>query len=382
MNLIIVFFLTTGIVINALIILLLVKSKTRELPQKLLLLFFSITLLYIIHGYAQIHKLRSLYILTFIGNSIIEIFMGPLIFLYIKSLFEKEKKLIKKYFVHFIPALLYLLCISIPFVVSIIKREFIFEYLSVFNDHSDLIVIALLFYFIFYTLLSLHSSYIYKNAMKANFSTISENDFGWVKRMLIGVLIILCFDITSILYEFILGELNFETDYLTFVPVIIYLGYLGYYGVNQSKILLPNFLINTPTEKDKKVKKTDYLSTVNNKELQHLKLLLENVMSTDKKFLEEDLTLSVLADAISISDKKLSAFLNQYLNTTFYDYVNKYRVESVKEKMKSPKFDNITLLGIAYESGFKSKTSFNRIFKKETGLSPSQYKSSLQPSDK
>lgn len=378
MNLVITFFLTTGIVINAIILLLLIKSKTKESPQQLLLLFFSITLFYIIHGYAQIHKLKFLFLSTFVFNEIIEFFTGPLIFVYIKSLFENKTKLIRKYYIHFIPTVLYLLCVSIPFLVSIIKKEFVFNYLKVINDHGDLFGILLMLYFIFYTLYSLKLFNRYKGAMKLNFSNISENDFGWVKRMLIGVLVISCLDVIFTLYESTIRELNFETSYLTLVSVIILIVYLGYYGVKQSKILLPDFLTNTPEKKNKESKKNEYLSGINDEELSMLKLSLERVMFVEKKYLDEDLTLSTLASAISISDKKLSAFLNQYLKTTFYDYVNKYRVASVKEKIKSPEYNNITLLGIAYESGFKSKTSFNRIFKKETGLSPSQFKSSLQ----
>lgn len=378
MNLVITFFLTTGIVVNTIILLLLIKSKTKESPQRLLLLFFSITLLYIIHGYAQIHKLKFLFLTTFVFNEIIEVFTGPLIFVYIKSLFEEKTKLIRKYYVHFIPTLLYALCVSIPFLISIIKKGFIFGYLKVLNDHSDLIAIVLMLYFIFYTIFSLKLFYRYKSAMKFNFSNISENDFGWVKRMLIGILMILCLDITLTMYELVVEKLNFETKYLTFISVITFMGYLGYYGVKQSKILLPDFLINTPIKTDKEGKKNEYLSGINDEELYDLKLSLEHIMSIEKKYLDEDLTLSMLANTISISDKKLSAFLNQYLKTTFYDYVNKYRVASVKEKMKSSEYNNITLLGIAYESGFKSKTSFNRIFKKETGLSPSQFKSSFQ----
>ncbi|WP_024771913.1 helix-turn-helix domain-containing protein [Aquimarina macrocephali] len=378
MDLGITFFLTTGIVINAIILLLLIKSKTKESPQRLLLLFFSITLFYIIHGYAQIHKLKPLFLTTFVFNEIIEFFTGPLIFVYIKSLFEGKKKLIRKYYIHFVPTLLYLLCVSIPFLISIIKKEFVFNYLKTINDHGDLFGVLLMMYFIFYTLYSLKLFNTYKSAMKLNFSNISENDFGWVKRMLIGVLVISCLDVVFTLYETNVKELNFETTYLTLVSVIILIAYLGYYGVKQSKILLPDFLINTPEKKDKEGKKNEYLSGMSDEELNNLKLSLEHVMFVGEKYLDEDLTLSRLASAISISDKKLSTFLNQYLETTFYDYVNKYRVASVKEKMKSSEYGNITLLGIAYESGFKSKTSFNRIFKKETGLSPSQFKSSLQ----
>jgi len=99
-------------------------------------------------------------------------------------------------------------------------------------------------------------------------------------------------------------------------------------------------------------------------------------LNYEKAYLDENLTLSKLAELIPTTDKKLSTFLNQHLNITFYDMINAYRVESVKEKLLSNNYNNLTLLGIAYESGFNSKSSFNRIFKKETGLSPSEYKKS------
>ncbi len=378
MNLIITFFLTSGIVINAIILLLLIKSKTKELPQRILLLFFSITLLFIIHGYAHIYKLRILFFLTFIFNDVIELLVGPIILLYIKSLFECKIRVIRKCYIYFISTFFYLLIVTIPFLISIIKKKFVFDYLVVINNNGNLFAILLMSYFIFFVLYALKLFNRYKSIVKLNFSNLSDNDFNWVKRMLVGVLLISCLDVTSTLYELVMGELDFDTRYLTLILVIVFIGYLGYYGVGQSKILLPDFLINEYVKGTVENKRNDYLSSVNDEELQSLELSLERIMSIEKKYLEEDLTLSTLADSVSISDKNLSVFLNQYLKVTFYDYVNKYRVASVKEKMKSPEYNNITLLGIAYESGFKSKTSFNRIFKKETGLSPSQYKSSIQ----
>ena len=89
------------------------------------------------------------------------------------------------------------------------------------------------------------------------------------------------------------------------------------------------------------------------------------------------LTLGILADAISMTDKKLSALLNHYLQTSFYDFINAYRVTEVQNKMKDERYDHYTLLAIGLECGFKSKASFNRIFKKVTGLSPSKYKSTF-----
>ena len=169
---------------------------------------------------------------------------------------------------------------------------------------------------------------------------------------------------------------TFERSYVTITSIFILITYLGYHGINQSKILGPHFLIEKVIEK--KGKKKNYLSNTSDEELQQLEKRLKEILANDKPYLDEDLTLTKLADLIPISNKKLSTFLNQYLNITFYDMINAYRVASVEEKLHSEQYNGITLLGIAYESGFNSKTTFNRIFKKETGLSPSEYKKKHQ----
>ncbi len=76
---------------------------------------------------------------------------------------------------------------------------------------------------------------------------------------------------------------------------------------------------------------------------------------------------------MNISVNHLSQVINEQLGMTFFDYVNSYRVEEVKARLSSPDVKNFTLLGIAYDSGFNSKSSFNSIFKKFTGLTPSQF---------
>jgi AraC-like DNA-binding protein len=66
--------------------------------------------------------------------------------------------------------------------------------------------------------------------------------------------------------------------------------------------------------------------------------------------------------------------INEHFKLNFFDFVNQYRVEAFKERIVNPKYGNFSLLGVAFECGFNSKSAFNRIFKKSTGLTPSQYK--------
>jgi len=194
--------------------------------------------------------------------------------------------------------------------------------------------------------------------------------------MLQGILIVISIDVVLELYEMVFGYFKWDTGYITVVAMIALIGYLGYYGINQSKILLPHFLLKDMETREDNGGKEKVTFTINftKDEITLLTNKIKTVLKDEKPYLDEDLTLNKLALMLETTDKKLSTFLNQHLHTNFYDLINKERVAAVKEKMDSAHFNKYTLLGIAYESGFKSKTSFNRIFKKETGLSPSEYR--------
>jgi AraC-like DNA-binding protein len=107
---------------------------------------------------------------------------------------------------------------------------------------------------------------------------------------------------------------------------------------------------------------------------------LEKVLSfmqIKKPFLQGDLTLQEMADQLEISKHHLTQVINERLHKNFYQFINEYRIEEVKRRMILPENDNITILGIAYDCGFNSKSAFNKIFKQVVGTTPSQYKKSL-----
>ena len=96
-------------------------------------------------------------------------------------------------------------------------------------------------------------------------------------------------------------------------------------------------------------------------------------MKNETPFLDPDLSLRSLAEQIAIHPNQLSWLLNENMGRNFNEFVNHYRVEAFKALAKDPAKAHITLIGLAYESGFNSKTVFNASFKKETGLTPKQY---------
>ena len=118
-------------------------------------------------------------------------------------------------------------------------------------------------------------------------------------------------------------------------------------------------------------------SGLKNEDVADLVNKIRKYMVIKKPYLDRDLTIYNLSDQLRISRHTLSEVINEHMGMNFYNLVNEYRVKEVKQRMKDEDYRQLTILGIAYDSGFNSKSSFNTIFKEKTGLTPSQYLSEL-----
>jgi len=105
---------------------------------------------------------------------------------------------------------------------------------------------------------------------------------------------------------------------------------------------------------------------------------LKEAVAANRLYEDPELTLAALAVKLSIPPHDLSRIINTGLEKNFNDFINEFRVREIARKMQDPAYDPITLLGLAYESGFNSKTTFNRVFKEMTGKTPVDYKNSLK----
>jgi len=101
---------------------------------------------------------------------------------------------------------------------------------------------------------------------------------------------------------------------------------------------------------------------------------LRHVMTEQRLYLNPDLRLNDLATALGISERMLSQVLSEAMGQSFYEVVNHYRVAAVRHRLTDPSAAHLTLLAVAMECGFSSKASFNRVFKKQTGVTPSAYR--------
>ena len=116
------------------------------------------------------------------------------------------------------------------------------------------------------------------------------------------------------------------------------------------------------------------LSADDHKQLRSLADQLKRAMEEEQMYHNPELTLSILAGQLQVKPYLITKTLNDYLQTSFTDFVNGYRVEEVKRLVKDPSNDKYTLLSIAHQAGFNSKSSFNRAVKKHLGISPNELK--------
>jgi putative ABC transport system permease protein len=112
-------------------------------------------------------------------------------------------------------------------------------------------------------------------------------------------------------------------------------------------------------------------------ELKQKGIWLKKVVKANLYYQDPELSLVLLAEKLNLTTHELSRIINTALKKSFNDFINEYRVAEVIKRMQDPAYDGITLLGIAYDSGFNSKSTFNLIFKKMTGKTPVEYKTNL-----
>lgn len=100
---------------------------------------------------------------------------------------------------------------------------------------------------------------------------------------------------------------------------------------------------------------------------------LKKLVETEKLYLNSSLTLKDIADRLNTNTKYLSQVINHHIGSNFQTFINGYRIEEVKEKILDNKYSNLTLFGIALQCGFKNKSTFYKVFRDKTGMTPKAY---------
>ena len=181
--------------------------------------------------------------------------------------------------------------------------------------------------------------------------------YPWITALLLCMTVLAVAWPLTIIAPYIL-DIQYSAEYypieLALVFFIYWTAFVGYYN---TKVIYG-------------VKAT---SLSRDEEAKHIIAVLEKAMKVDKLYQNPDLNLKKVAAHTGISAKTISYVLNQHLGNTFIDFVNNYRILEVQSRLLLPENRNLTILGIAFDCGFNSQATFQRVFKRTTGMSPTAF---------
>lgn len=293
---------------------------------------------------------------------------GPLIYLYCRSIISQSFRLSGMHLLHLVPFLvIYATYIPMLYFQGVdYKREYIeFGFSGEFSLNS-LAYLAFSIYMVHVSMYLLKTLRLIRKEMnapvKVNYIIPTEERLRWAKTL--AIVFSLCFATLIILFgwAFITGSYHVEINFIMTSAYTVLIYYLGFGIVRNEHLLFPGFARKYQSLNVSDDQKREYAAK--------LTVLVEK----ERVFLDPDLTLGKVADAIGIPAGYLSKLINEEHGKNFADYINYYRVEEVKRRLKDQQYDTLSIFGIALETGFNSKSSFNSAFKKVTGMTPSDYK--------
>jgi AraC-like DNA-binding protein len=353
-----------------------VKKSNNLLSIIFLLFAFSITILYLKY-IAYINYENNILIYYFPIDKIFLALIGPTVMCYLHTLFDKRPLYSKLQYAFFIISMLPSIIYNIYF-ISLDENQRLDILLSLKNKLDLPIKIVLYTFFIQITLYLIYFYFFLRKQTKELKNTDSFHnvfELSWMKPVFLidASLMILC----------IIGTNFSNSDFSVVVSglIILNIQYILVFGRSlwQTGIFKENGYIKTLSEQTN--------ITVTDKEIEAPKLLvskeiadeylkqLHTTMQQQKLYLKKECNIQLISETSNISVHHISNCLNVHLQKNFNEFLNEYRIEEAKKKLSDPNI-NFTIEAIGYECGFGSKANFNNVFKKNIGITPSEYRKS------
>lgn len=309
--------------------------------------------------YKNFHKEHSS-LFEMIGLS--RFLTAPLLYISILYFTSVHKKFEKKILWHFLPFTIFLI-FRTPFFITGKNIEFSYETgrIVFFVLQIALPLQALLYWILSFIKLQKHLS----NLRQISSST-EKNDLIWLKYFLLILVLIML-----VWFNLVFFNLEYLIQFTPFL-YLLNVFFLAYFSLQQKEIF--DFSKSELNELSSiQIYKKDSPKRVSGNRLNELDEKLRILTESEKVYLENDLSLPKLAKRLEASCNVTSFVINELYQDNFYNFINKYRIEEAKKLLLSDKYNQLNVLGIAYESGFNSKTTFNTTFKKHTGMSPTEF---------
>jgi len=366
---------------------LVLSKKGKSVSDKILagwLFLFAIHLAFVYYSYKAGHVYDIDYGHFPAGAIVLHY---SLMYLYAKSLISKENVFEAKWLLHIIPTIIFYIS-TIPLVLLPYEKKADLVTRITTDSYFNFLFAIIILSITVYLVATLRLLKKHNVSMRKMFSYVEDIDLSWL-RILAFLLVLLWIVISSLTaYVFYLdgtSNIMLPTDHMELdmqgqSAFVIFVFLLGFFGIKQQIIYSPSTRKEPRNEQNitKEIYINQYQKSGLKKEAAsaHLKALL-SYMKEEQPYLNGKFSLKEVSSALGISTNYLSQVINENLEKNFFDFVNDYRVDLVKQKMTDPSNKNYTLLSLAFDCGFNSKSSFNAIFKKCEGVTPTEFLKTL-----
>lgn len=278
-------------------------------------------------------------------------------------------------YLHFVPLLVG--CVVLVYFVPSLTQgiEEFKEELNNINSPNEVGYVFRLYIWA-YCLLALIFIISYRRKIKNYFSFQSyKNSLNWLIFIIVSFLVIYNY-IIYISTKYYLGAAMPHIEAFRSGALLLFVYIISFWGFKQNQLATNirspklNFLKKDDESESKRYTK----SGLSPKKAEQYALKLIDYMDHSEAWKNNELNVAALSDATDIPKHHITQVLNENIQKNFYTFVNEYRVKLAMEMIVSPKYDSLSFVGIAFESGFNSKTAFNIFFKKYTGMTPTEYK--------
>jgi len=292
---------------------------------------------------------------------------GPFLYLYVTKLTKENSTFQFKDIVHFVPYAFF----SLIHLFIFTNRPLLSGQLEMDQGWFILNILRVVSLFIslsIYSILSIKAIRKHKKSIKDSFSFESSKiTLSWLRQVTIIFIATYVVLIINMLTGNVAQEAMSTSHYIPAMGLTFFCFNLSYYGFNQP-VILQELKISKGKNNAQKDGELDTL-----KRKTYLKKL-NDYLETEKPYLNSELTINVLAEDVKLPRHYITEILKKELNMNFFTLVNDYRLEEVKKRLMSAEHKECSVLQLALESGFNSKSSFNAIFKQSTGMTPSEFR--------
>ena len=330
------------------------RSESRGL-LKVLLIIFSLIVLRIryIHPF-----LTEEFGIPFYVSGPFVFLIGPVFFLYLRVLVTPNDSLSPSDSNHFIPFITYLI-LFIPSYILGWNSDYAYILRNFVGPPWVFLVIQLIFYLNrIQKLVTSHSK-----DLVDGYSNVEGLDLSWMKLIVRIQIIVLIF--VAVISPTLVHGINVSTYFTVSCVFFTFIQFFVALKAMQQRNLIDWEPASGGSDDQQSV---DFNQT---------KRLLLEFMEKERPYLDPDLTLVGLAGRLGVGRNQLSQVINTGLGDNFYNFINQYRIEEVKRLIKQDSGKKYTIMSLANDAGFNSKSTFNQIFKKLTGTTPSSYRDGL-----